>query len=146
MIKEGVPEDKLIAFSFDRTIREKPIKEFKWTKPNEFRYKGEMYDIVREETGKDSVTYYCIHDVKESGLFKRWESYLDDYLSKNPKKKSDFLTTLQSFNEYYSVSEIPELKSYPVDDETYFEPSIPKTPEELPEIPQPPPRKPLTLS
>lgn len=141
MIKEGVPEDKLVTFSFCGTIREKPVAGFRWTKKNEFRYKGEMYDIVREETAGDSIVYHCIHDVKESGLFKRWESYLDDYLSKNPNKKSELLTTLQTFNQYYAPAEAPGLITYPQSDGTYSGTCLNPLPKEKPEIPKPPPRK-----
>ena len=57
MIKAGVPEDQLVSFVFPRDIREKTLPEFKWTKSNEFRYKGEMYDIVKEEILNDSIVY-----------------------------------------------------------------------------------------
>lgn len=141
MIKAGVPEDKLVVFSFPGTIKDKPVAEFKWTKSNEFRYKGEMYDIVREEIAGDSIIYHCIHDVKESGLFNRWESYLDDYLAKNPNKKSELLTTLQTFNQYYAPADTPVLRIFPPVYRTYSGIYLAPLSEEEPGTPQPPPRK-----
>ena len=34
----------------------------------EFRYKGNMYDVVRIKKGTNSTWYYCFSDVKESRL------------------------------------------------------------------------------
>jgi hypothetical protein len=35
----------------------------------EFRYKGEMYDIVRENKTGQKTVFTCLHDTKESRLF-----------------------------------------------------------------------------
>jgi hypothetical protein len=44
-------------------------KDFQRIHKKEFRYKGEMYDIVRElRTGQKTV-FICLHDKKESKLF-----------------------------------------------------------------------------
>ncbi len=43
--------------------------EFQWIHKNEFRYKGEMYDVVHEiKTGLKTV-FICKHDTRESRLF-----------------------------------------------------------------------------
>lgn|GEM_PF-367161 len=44
-------------------------KEFQWIHKKEFRYKGEMYDIVREVKSGQTTVFICLHDVKESKLF-----------------------------------------------------------------------------
>lgn len=142
MIKAGVPEDQLVSFVFPRDIREKTLPEFKWTKSNEFRYKGEMYDIVKEEILNDSIVYRCIHDVKESGLFKRWESYLDEYISKNPDKKSELITILETFNKYYSTTEELGLCEYPAGNLFFPGGTIAGICEEQQDIPPPPPKHP----
>jgi hypothetical protein len=38
-----------------------------WEKPDEFEYKGEMYDVISMKQMNDSVIYVCYHDKKESG-------------------------------------------------------------------------------
>ncbi len=42
------------------------VSSLNWKDIHEFSYGGEMYDVVRIETLKDSVIYWCWHDVKES--------------------------------------------------------------------------------
>ena len=44
-------------------------KEFQRIHKKEFRYKGEMYDIVREIKTGHTTVFICTHDTKESKLF-----------------------------------------------------------------------------
>ncbi len=39
-----------------------------WTEPDEFRYHGEMYDILSQEQRGDTIWYYCHHDEEETAL------------------------------------------------------------------------------
>lgn len=43
--------------------------EFEWIHQKEFRYKSEMYDIVREIKKGKTTTFICLHDKRESRLF-----------------------------------------------------------------------------
>ncbi|WP_339787225.1 MAG: hypothetical protein ACMVP2_05630 [Imperialibacter sp.] len=64
-IEAGVPDDKLhkLSFAVDQ------IPNLEWEEEGrEFRFKGQMYDIVRREVVADSVYYFCINDVKETNL------------------------------------------------------------------------------
>jgi hypothetical protein len=36
----------------------------------EIRYKGKMYDIIKQEISKDSISFYCVRDDKENELEK----------------------------------------------------------------------------
>lgn len=43
--------------------------EFQWIKPGkEFRYKGEMYDVVRSRVDGQNTYYHCIRDSREKKL------------------------------------------------------------------------------
>ncbi len=103
MIKKGVPEDQLVYFSFSKSIESQPIKNFRWTKKNEFRYNNKMYDVVERKYSHDSVYYKCIHDVKESGLFANLDKHINDFIEKNPAKKKDLITILNSLSVFYST-------------------------------------------
>ncbi len=39
-----------------------------WTEADEFRYQGQMYDVLREEVHGDTLWYYCHHDKAETDL------------------------------------------------------------------------------
>ncbi len=82
-IKRGVSEEDLVFFKFSKNDPE--FINLNWTKPDkEFRYNNEMYDVVRSKISDTTIEYSCIHDVKESGLFKN----LDDLASKHPDNKN----------------------------------------------------------
>jgi hypothetical protein len=43
-----------------------------FTKRDEFRYKGSMYDIVKKKVTKEAIYYYCFNDKKEENLRKNF--------------------------------------------------------------------------
>ena len=101
IIKAGIPQEQLIMFAFHKSIYYKEISNFKWTKKNEFRYKSEMYDIIKTENRNDSVYFYCFHDLKESDLFKNLDFAVYNYLQRNPSKNKEMFSLLTSFNQFY---------------------------------------------
>jgi hypothetical protein len=103
MIKQSVPEEKLIRFVFKKDITENRIPGFRWMKQNEFMLNGEMYDIVWSQITGDSVHYKCIHDVKESGLFANIGKHLDNYLRDNPEKNKELLSLTKSLSKFYNL-------------------------------------------
>ncbi len=105
LIKMGVPDELIVKFRFQKDIRHKIYTDMKWFKYDEFRLDGKMYDIISESVIGDSVYFSCIHDVKESGLFARWESYLDDFLSQNPLQKNELQSVFSFYNYYYNLPE-----------------------------------------
>lgn len=105
LIKEGVPEKDLVHFTFHKSIIQNGAKDFKWIKKKEFRYKNEMYDVVKTEIKGDSVYYKCIHDFKESKLFANFDKYLIELLKNDSGKRNEFLTQFSSLNIYYLPSQ-----------------------------------------
>jgi len=57
---------KMVILKIDHPEKD---REFQWIDKKEFRYKGAMYDIVREKTTGHTTVFVCIHDVKETGLY-----------------------------------------------------------------------------
>jgi hypothetical protein len=83
-IKHAVPDDELVLISIS-TVDDKSLV---WTKPQkEFRYNGEMYDVVKLKIKEDSIVYYCIHDFKESKLFSELGDYVKRYVADNPNQR-----------------------------------------------------------
>ena len=78
-IKQGVPEEELHMITFA------PGEQIDWVREGkEFRYKDNMYDIVRTGNSKDTVIYYCVNDTEEKVLF----STLDELVKKDMNEKS----------------------------------------------------------
>lgn len=56
--------DELTQFRF----RTQTVSSLNWKDKHEFSYCGEMYDIVCIDTLKDSLVFWCWHDIKESKI------------------------------------------------------------------------------
>lgn len=115
LIKDGVDDRDLVAFTFPVDKQGNIVAEnFRWIKENEFRFDGEMYDIVNFEKNTDSISFYCIHDFKESRLFENLDKYLTDYLNNNPEKKNQTARILNSISLFYIAANYFELINYSV--------------------------------
>ncbi|MDP1802854.1 MAG: hypothetical protein Q8L81_15945 [Bacteroidota bacterium] len=76
-LKKGVPENELHVIKFPVN----KLSEIEWTKEGkEFRHKGSMYDVVKFETEKDSISYYCVNDVQETMLFAHLEEIINQQI------------------------------------------------------------------
>jgi hypothetical protein len=52
--------------------------DFKWIHSREFRYNGEMYDIVKNEESDNRLFLYCIHDKEEKKLNEEFAKKIQD--------------------------------------------------------------------
>lgn len=68
-IKAGIPQQELDVIKVPLEWEKEKNKDFKWIEGHEFRYKGEMYDVVKSEQHEGETWYYCIKDEKEKALF-----------------------------------------------------------------------------
>lgn len=68
-IKRGLREDELHVI----TVTAENKHELTWEEENEFEYRGNMYDVVRQETLNGSTKYFCINDRQEETLFANLE-------------------------------------------------------------------------
>lgn len=86
-IKAGVAEDDLVLLKIPKALEENPNSVFRRIHSKEFRYNGSMYDIIRQCDHGDATWYYCIADVKESGLFASLESRIRFEMNHNTERK-----------------------------------------------------------
>ena len=82
LMKSNLSKDKIIVLQI-----EKKSKFFQRIHKKEFRYKGKMYDIIKEIPKKHHTIFYCINDEKEEQLI---QSY-----SKLFEKSDDGITTVK---------------------------------------------------
>lgn len=70
-----------------------------WTRRGkEFRYNNEMYDVVKAEIKKNTVTYYCIHDKDEKELTQVFDTLVRNNSSTNKKSDINSLKELSKYN------------------------------------------------
>ncbi len=86
-IKSGVAEEELVLLKIPRVLEEKANSVFRRIHSKEFRYKGSMYDVIRQSDHGDTTWYYCIADVKESGLFAGLERRIKFEINHNTEHK-----------------------------------------------------------
>lgn len=87
-IKAGVPEEALVLLKIPLSLETSAHNEhFQRIHDREFRYRGEMYDIVRQEQHGDTTWYYCLWDEKESELFAQLDKQVAQQMNQNPEQK-----------------------------------------------------------
>ncbi len=94
-IKAGVPEDELVLLKIPAVLEQGHNRVFQRIHAREFRYHGQMYDIVRQQSKGDTTWYYCVSDEQETLLFAR----LDELVHQNmtgtqPHSKIEMLLRL----------------------------------------------------
>ena len=87
-IKNGVKNEDLVLLKIPKVMEEFPNNDFQRIHSKEFRYKGEMYDIVEQETFADTTYYWCIWDKEETALFATLDETFNLIWNKNPIKKN----------------------------------------------------------
>ncbi|MBM2840732.1 MAG: hypothetical protein HW412_1260 [Bacteroidetes bacterium] len=71
-IKESVPQGKLFLI----VVRKGEEDSLRWLEENEFRYRGNMYDIVRQYSRNDTTFYSCVKDKQEELLFENFDLHV----------------------------------------------------------------------
>jgi len=66
---KSVIQHQPVRLSVLKIIDSKHDPDFFRIDRKEFRYKGNMYDIVREIHSGNSTVFICIHDAKDTSLF-----------------------------------------------------------------------------
>ena len=63
-LKNGLHRENLLSFTFTNT----ELNSLEWEEESEFRYKGEMFDVVRMTARDGQTQILCIPDFKEEKL------------------------------------------------------------------------------
>jgi hypothetical protein len=103
-IKMGVPEKELTLLKIPKSLEENPGNDFKRIHDKEFRYKGEMYDIVSKAEKDDTTYFYCIHDEEETKLFANLDRLIQNEFN-DPEKKKELTNYTNLLNSFYFKQE-----------------------------------------
>ncbi|UAB81551.1 hypothetical protein INR76_01960 [Marixanthomonas sp. SCSIO 43207] len=69
----GLDKEDLVYLKFSKVDAQKNLE---WKHSKEFKYKGQMYDIVETKITKDSIAYWCWWDYEETKLNKKLNKVL----------------------------------------------------------------------
>ena len=75
-LKESVPDSQLHHLSFHTAALERGEYRVQWIEDHEFRYEGQMFDIVRSFAANDTTYFVCINDVQEERLFEHIDNHV----------------------------------------------------------------------
>ncbi len=99
-LKKNIPKDELVVISFALSESTK----IPWVKKNkELIFEKKMFDVVETKRTNDSITFYCIHDFKETAIFAQLEDYVNSFMSSNPDQQKKSSQLFKRFHlEYFS--------------------------------------------
>lgn len=109
-LKNSLNKDQLVRLAF---IPKQADAELYWEHSKEFEYRGEMYDVVEQETIGDSTIYWCWWDNEETELNRQLAELVEDALDTNPdhsKQKKKLFNFLKAL--YHSQEQNTTLYSF----------------------------------
>lgn len=81
--------DEIQILVFDKSdIRNSKI-DFRWIQSHEFKYNGNLYDIVKKEEQENKLILYCISDVDETNLEEDFEREVDNSTTNKKQNSGD---------------------------------------------------------
>jgi hypothetical protein len=84
---ENPPEGELVEILvFNKDDIEQNRIDFRWIHSREFKYNGEMYDIIKKDENNERLILHCINDKKEKRLEEEFAKKINDN-SKNNKQQ-----------------------------------------------------------
>jgi hypothetical protein len=107
-IKAGVPEAELVLLKISKDLEVKNSAVFQRLHEREFRYDGNMYDIVRQEAHGDTTWYYCLADEKETQLFANLDELVKQDMAGNPQHRKQIDELLRLCNALYFSHKIDD--------------------------------------
>jgi hypothetical protein len=109
IIKAGVPDSLQVNFYLDEIQSESKL--FIWIHSKEFRYKGQMYDVISEKEENGRVLLTCIHDVKESGLFADLDKMIQKQMNSDSQHQSSRKQWIKLFQSLF-YDENPQVEHH----------------------------------
>lgn len=103
-IKAGVDEKDLHLIKIPLVLEKERNDIFKRIDSKEFRYKGNMYDIVKQEKHESETWYYCIADEEEEELFAQLDELVEKEINDKQGKEKQQNFPTNTVNLFFSDS------------------------------------------
>jgi hypothetical protein len=91
MLRADMPseEEMIELLIFNKEDIEKNKIDFRWIHSREFKYNGDMYDIVKKEEKEGKLFLYCINDSQEEKLDKEFNKKVEETTTNKKQKPND---------------------------------------------------------
>lgn len=132
-LKEGKEEGERVQLFFSH---EEVKKKLHWEKPDEFEYKGRMYDVIEREATKEGVRFTVYPDHEESRLR---EAFHTAHEGKKEGEKPSSGERCFSPLKYQRTTTLLSITDPRPISSFHIEPAILQT-LHVPDVPVPPPR------
>jgi hypothetical protein len=111
-------EEEIVIIKIPKKWEQDPPADFEWHDDREFRYRGQMYDVVRKEVHNDKIWYFSYWDKAETEVLNNLSKYVSNYLQNNPdeQQKNTFLKTYLDHSFLISAMESPAVPIFEVED------------------------------
>jgi len=88
-VKEITDTDEIQILVFNKWDIQNSKIDFNWIHSDEFKYNGDMYDIVKKEENENQLILYCLNDSKETKLEKDFECEFDNNTTNKKQNSGD---------------------------------------------------------
>ena len=85
---------------------------FRWIHSREFKYNGDMYDIVKKEENEKQLIVYCINDTKEKKLEEEFEKRVHKNSSEDKQRPATSNYNFVSLSEPVQSEQISIAPAY----------------------------------
>lgn len=87
-----------VALTFSHADADRLLE---WEHEREFEYQGEMYDVIKQQSSRDSITYLCIWDHAETKIKKQLNLLVMGVLQQDPLHQQQHSTLQQWLSELF---------------------------------------------
>ena len=92
-------EEMIEILIFNKEDIQKGKIDFKWIHSREFKYNGDMYDIVKQEEVDGKLIVHCINDTKEKKLEEEFEKRVHKNSSEDKQRPASSNFSFVSISE-----------------------------------------------
>jgi hypothetical protein len=113
MLRADMPseEEMIELLIFNKEDIEKNKIDFRWIHSREFKFNGDMYDIVTKEETNDQLIVYVINDTKEKKLEDEFKKRVHKNAHEDKQRPSSNIFTFFALSEPISSEEFTSLQT-----------------------------------
>lgn len=87
-LKETVPDSESVILAFHTHSLAHGVYPIQWMEEYEFRYAGEMFDVIRSFVVGDTTYVVCFNDVKENLLLADLDAHVNQHMGDSGSRAS----------------------------------------------------------
>lgn len=87
-------------------------KDFEWVNDHEFRYQGQMYDVLSQEPASHGVQFSCLKDEDETRLFRTLDDQVASLLEQDAGTRKQSARTIDFYQHWICVPAASLLPEY----------------------------------